>query len=464
MLRMTLWSYTTLTDSARGPLVRDLHVTLSVATYANEFEAEWEAVSKGPEYIRWLQDSLNRILGLRLAVDGIFGPRTRAAVIGFQQRSGLTPDGIPGPKTDSAIKKTAGQLALSDPCAGLGRPEVLERFDFARHTLKPFHHEQLIRIARCVVASRRSSRPIKAIRLTGHTDPVGSDLDNSRLGQLRADEVQRQLMATLERISPGSSRGLGFVAESRGETQQIPGSPERTRRVELFVLAPPAPPVPVPSAPTRVVKTLKVVVKSFIAPIGAKIGTPTCPVSFPPGLPPVPAAATLAGLAAITDVSFPERPTTDAKDKGYRLYSERTFTVTCENGSIISATSSPVDTDAGKEGPIQPPPLITSRVSGALVGRNFRFAWMARGRPDPSVEKLTFQAVCSRTSVFIWHLIAGEIECVGTTPVVRTSLVGSQFPSHRVFVNGIEDRAAFRAQGPFSNLWIPHPADRTMVR
>ena len=440
-------------------------MTLSVATYANEFEAEWEAVSKGPEYIRWLQDSLNRILGIGLAVDGIFGPRTRAAVRSFQQRSGLTPDGIPGPKTDSAIKRTAGQLPPSDPCTGLGQPEVLDRFDFARHTLKPFHHERLIRIARCVLASRRSSRPIKAIRLIGHTDPVGTDLDNSRLGQLRANEVQRQLIATLERISPGSSRSLGFFAESRGETQQIPGSPERTRRVELFILTPPVPPAPapVPPPPTRIVKTMKVVVKSFIAPIGTRIGTPTCLVSFPPGLPPVPAVTTLAGLAAVTDVTFSERPTTDAKDKRYRLYSERTFTVTCENGSITHVTSSPIDTDAGREGPIQPPPLITSRVSGALVGRNFRFAWMARGRPDPLVEP-TFQAVCSRTSVFIWHLIAGEIECVGTTPVVRTSLVGSQFPSHRVFVNGIEDRAAFRAQGPFSDLWIPHPADRTMVR
>ncbi|MFU0799403.1 MAG: peptidoglycan-binding protein [Xylanivirga thermophila] len=36
-------------------------------------------------------------------VDGIFGPRTRAAVIQFQLDNGLVPDGIVGPKTYAAL-------------------------------------------------------------------------------------------------------------------------------------------------------------------------------------------------------------------------------------------------------------------------------------------------------------------------------------------------------------------------
>lgn len=38
-----------------------------------------------------------------VAVDGIFGPRTREAVIAFQRFAGLTPDGIVGPQTWNAL-------------------------------------------------------------------------------------------------------------------------------------------------------------------------------------------------------------------------------------------------------------------------------------------------------------------------------------------------------------------------
>jgi peptidoglycan hydrolase-like protein with peptidoglycan-binding domain len=62
-------------------------------------------------YVRWVQESLNRILGLRLAVDGISGPQTRSAVRSFQQRAGLTADGIVGPQTEAALV-----------AAGAGRP------------------------------------------------------------------------------------------------------------------------------------------------------------------------------------------------------------------------------------------------------------------------------------------------------------------------------------------------------
>src|SRR5262249_37769591 len=38
-----------------------------------------------------------------LAVDGIFGPKTNAAVRRYQQSKGLAPDGIVGPKTWSLL-------------------------------------------------------------------------------------------------------------------------------------------------------------------------------------------------------------------------------------------------------------------------------------------------------------------------------------------------------------------------
>jgi hypothetical protein len=56
------------------------------------------------EYIRWVQSSLNQVMGLGLAVDGILGPRTRAAIKMFQKRSGLTPDGVLGAGTEAALR------------------------------------------------------------------------------------------------------------------------------------------------------------------------------------------------------------------------------------------------------------------------------------------------------------------------------------------------------------------------
>jgi peptidoglycan hydrolase-like protein with peptidoglycan-binding domain len=62
-----------------------------------------EPEPSGSERVRWIQDSLNRILGLRLLVNGIMGPETRSAVRSFQKQKGLPVTGIVGPDTEKAL-------------------------------------------------------------------------------------------------------------------------------------------------------------------------------------------------------------------------------------------------------------------------------------------------------------------------------------------------------------------------
>jgi peptidoglycan hydrolase-like protein with peptidoglycan-binding domain len=74
--------------------------------------------------VRTLQDLL-RARGHTVTVDGIFGPRTDAAVRDFQRQKGLTVDGIVGPNTWSALIVTVRQGSQGDAVRG-----VQEEFQF----------------------------------------------------------------------------------------------------------------------------------------------------------------------------------------------------------------------------------------------------------------------------------------------------------------------------------------------
>ena len=63
-----------------------------------------------------LQGDLNSH-GAKLAVDGVFGPKTLAAVRKFQQDKGITVDGIVGPVTWS---KLLGHITVLDPAYWMG--------------------------------------------------------------------------------------------------------------------------------------------------------------------------------------------------------------------------------------------------------------------------------------------------------------------------------------------------------
>jgi len=209
-----------------------------------------EINANNPDLIRWIQRSLNKILGLRLKNDGIMGAQTRSAIRTFQQHRGLSVDGVVGPKTESAIKQ-----ALSSTLYPVnGNCEVLDRFNFDRDQLQPFHQSQLAKIAARVVASQSTRQPIRQIQLTGHTDVSGEDRYNVGLGQRRADQTRTGLIAVIEQMKPGASRSVIISTTSKGESNPLSKNNSRNRRVEICwdnsVINPPQPKPPQPTSPT----------------------------------------------------------------------------------------------------------------------------------------------------------------------------------------------------------------------
>ena len=60
--------------------------------------------------VRWLQNRLNQVLGLRLPVTGVLDPPTRSATRSFQKRHGLQADGAVGHETAWTINEIAARV------------------------------------------------------------------------------------------------------------------------------------------------------------------------------------------------------------------------------------------------------------------------------------------------------------------------------------------------------------------
>ncbi len=218
---------------------------------------EAEVNRRSPEYARWIQQSLNRVLGLNLAVDGIIGPATRSAIRSFQAQHGLAVDGIVGPQTDARLRQLlGGQGPAPAPPSPTQPAMVLDDFDFDRDDLKPAHRTQIARLATLVVASQDTDHPVVQVRLVGHTDAAGSRTYNLDLGRRRAENVRRTLTQALDQARPGLSSRVALLVETRGEDEPASDAPPRNRRVESFLVSgsrvtpPPVPPIP-PRPPNR---------------------------------------------------------------------------------------------------------------------------------------------------------------------------------------------------------------------
>lgn len=218
-----------------------------------ELATEAEPVNrKSRDYIRWIQMSLNKILGLNLSVDGLSGPKTSQAIRTFQLQKGLAPDGVVGPKTEQAL---IGAGASPPPGASLGTsgivppevqklcqgtPTVLDEFLLDQATLTAGHQTILNGLAQKIVQAQNTATPITSVCLVGHTDSSGTEQHNLDLGLRRANAALKALTTAIETLKPGLSSNLEFRALSLAATTPVADDKTeqgraRNRRVSVFL-------------------------------------------------------------------------------------------------------------------------------------------------------------------------------------------------------------------------------------
>jgi len=213
-----------------------------------------------PDYIRWVQRSLNSLLGLNLKVDGIMGPQTRSAIRSFQQKQGLVADGVVGANTEAAlIKATSGTApapVITPPTTDIIKSAAarLKHFDKNSAKLKDFHAPDIDRVADMVVASWKTGQPIFTIYVKGHSSSEGPAQYNIGLGNHRALAVRKALQKALEKKQKNLSYKVLILTLSKGakepiNTNETEEGKSQNRRVEIFLSTKALKPLPKPKPP-----------------------------------------------------------------------------------------------------------------------------------------------------------------------------------------------------------------------
>lgn len=154
--------------SHRNAVDRHLHAAniLESALGLNE-SLNNEVSRRSPDYIRWVQNSLNRILGTRLIVDGMIGRQTRSAIRSFQRQYGLAVDGVVGPQTEAAL-----MAAGASPLPGSGNSPAPSPLDNGvRGAIPDLTPEGLIPVPGIEKTSREFREKVIRIAESLGTDP-----------------------------------------------------------------------------------------------------------------------------------------------------------------------------------------------------------------------------------------------------------------------------------------------------
>jgi hypothetical protein len=152
---------------------------------------------------------------------------------------------------------------------------------------------------------------------------------------------------------------------------------------------------------------------------------------------------------------------------GYRLQSEFTANVDCSGNTIVGWSMTPVTIAYSNEILVflTTGELVTSRASPAMTDSTpvaqVSMVYTMRGKPNIVANAIAWAAK-RRTCPYIWHSVEAVFACQDGAATAAFSLVGSAFPSHRLWTNNtlVKDIS----QGPFKNLWVCIPDNPEYVQ
>ena len=190
-----------------------------------------------------------------------------------------------------------------------------------------------------------------------------------------------------------------------------------------------------------------------------------------------------------------EDPKTDAGNTGdFRLFSSVTVHFKCSCGGKLDFTNAPkneevshylnwwgipipvgsstlsnetgheIESGGGREAPGVWGTMNVSGPNGRRINRStYELTWEGWGRPNWLAEP-SFQALHDRVpGINIWHRVTVTMRCNALGKgTVTAKLAGSRFPSHRLWVDGMQTQEIM--QGPISSLWISQPGRPAFVK
>lgn len=194
------------------------------------------------------QEALTIVLGRPVPETGNWDRVTMQALRDY---SGIPLSGPRDPRMNDVLNQLFTQIA-SGVAATQSAPMGLEQFPFDSAALLASHGRLIEHLARRIVASFSGGKPVRAIRVIGHTDSRGPAAYNHGLGLRRARAVARAVAQRVERLRPGAARRVRFLTASRGATRPIapsssPMGRARNRRVSVSLDGPSTQPATQPA-------------------------------------------------------------------------------------------------------------------------------------------------------------------------------------------------------------------------
>lgn len=174
---------------------------LTVLLALNMAQAATYQQGSSGEQVRTIQDKLKRWGYYDGQVDGVFGSRTRRAVVKFQKKNGLAADGIVGPNTLQALgMSVSGGSSSSATAAGEHDVALLARVISAEARGEPYAGQ----VAVGAVILNRIEHPSFPSTLAGVVYQPGafSCMDDGQIDQPVAESARRAAQEALGGSDP----------------------------------------------------------------------------------------------------------------------------------------------------------------------------------------------------------------------------------------------------------------------